>query len=889
MRFHTPTALRERALLALAALFVTCGALTLSLCPLQPSVCGSGLPARTAIFALLGWLLCFATAHVTLCRVLPERDPLLLPVAALLSGWGLLEIGRLAPPFMPRQTTWLMLSTLAMLVIATAGRDLRWLRRFRYTWLFAGLFLLALTFLAGVNPSGQGPRLWLSLGGAFLQPSEPLKLLMVVFLASYLAERRDLILGAAGQDGRMARLSLLAYGGPLLAMFGLTLLLLAWQQDLGSAMLFCFTFLALLYMATGRWGYLAAGLLLFLVAGGAGYALSARVASRVDGWLNPWPGAADRAFQIVQSLIAFGTGGLGGRGLGLGRPTFIPAVHTDFVFAAIGEEFGLMGVVGLVALYGVLLLRGFRAALRTPRSFDRLLAAGLSAGLAIQAWIIMGANARLVPIAGVPLPFLSYGGSSLLVTFLTMGLLLRISAAPAEVPASLHRLDERPFLRVAATLALGLALLVALCGYWMAARGEWLQARGDNPRRVEYEQRILRGQILDRDGVELAGLQVGPTGLVTRTYSLPAAAPVIGYASLRYGTGGVEAAFDDLLRGEVGRSSWEAVWADLLHRPPQGGVVRLTLDADLQVQAMQVLAGQRGAVVLLDAETGDVLAMASSPTFDPARLKADWDLLRANAAAPLLNRATQGLYQPGAALETVVLAEALSQGTLSLSDPLSAVTTTLRVDGVALTCLGQVSDGGDWASAYRAACPGPFAALGAQMGEEALRSAVVRWGLTSAPSLEIPTEAGEWASRGAALEAVGQGGLTVSPLQMAQVAAVLANEGRTVPLRLVSRLEDHAGRSLPLGSRGEAREVVSPEIAHALLLAWSPYEEDVLGHLATAVVGRGGLPHAWFMGVAPAAAPRYVVTVLVEYAVDPEWAAEAGTALLRAALAHEGD
>jgi hypothetical protein len=148
MRFHTPTALRERVLLALAALFVACGALALSLCPLLPSVCDSGASARTVAVVLLGWLLCFATAHVTLCRVLPERDPLLLPVAALLSGWGLLEIGRLAPPFMPRQTTWLMLSTLAMLVIATAGRDLRWLRRFRYTWLFAGLFLLALTFLA---------------------------------------------------------------------------------------------------------------------------------------------------------------------------------------------------------------------------------------------------------------------------------------------------------------------------------------------------------------------------------------------------------------------------------------------------------------------------------------------------------------------------------------------------------------------------------------------------------------------------------------------------------------------------------------------------------------------------------------------------------------------
>lgn len=171
------------------------------------------------------------------------------------------------------------------------------------------------------------------------------------------------------------------------------------------------------------------------------------------------------------------------------------------------------------------------------------------------------------------------------------------------------------------------------------------------------------------------------------------------------------------------------------------------------------------------------------------------------------------------------------------------------------------------------------------MGEESLRAAAARWGLTAAPSLEIPTEAGEWMPQGAALEAVGQGGLTVSPLQMAQVAAALANDGQMAPLRLVSRLEDRAGRVLPLDDREEMREVASAEIVHTLLLAWSPYGEDVLGHLGTAVVGRGGLPHAWFLGVAPAEAPRYAVAVLIEYAVEPARAAEIGSALLRSALA----
>ncbi|MCX8067767.1 MAG: FtsW/RodA/SpoVE family cell cycle protein [Anaerolineae bacterium] len=884
---------RERALLLLAALFVMTGVAMLAWTV-------PALGARGLVSLFLSWAVSFAAAHVSLTRRLPRRDPYLLPTVALLTGWGLLTIARLAPNFLPRQATWVMISTLAMLLVSQVGRDLRWLYRYRYTWLLAGLLLLAATLVLGVNPAGVGPRLWLGIGGAYFQPSEPLKLLLVVYLASYLAERRELLLETGRRLGRI-RLPSLAYLGPLVVMFGLAVLLLAAQQDMGAAMLLFFTFLAMLYLATGQWGYVAAGLLLFGLAGTAGALASDRVAARVAIWLSPWPDAAGRAFQIVQSLIAFGEGGVLGQGLGLGRPTYIPAVHTDFVFAAVAEEFGLLGTMALIALYGLLLARGFRAALRASRPFEGFLAAGLAAGLGVQAWIIMAANARLVPIAGVTLPFLSYGGSSLLASFIAVGLLIRISGdeAPGRRGA-----DFAGSLRVlTAALGLGLIVLALACGYWSVARAEWLIARDDNPRRVEYERRILRGEILDRNGVVLAGVEVSAAGYVTRTYPEPAAAPVVGYASLRHGTGGIEAEFDRFLRGEADRSPWEAAWADFLHRPPQGRDVRLTLDIYLQRLAQRLLESRAGAVVLLDVRTGEVLAMASSPTFDPARLEEEWDRLREDPAAPLLNRAVQGVYPPGASLETVVLAAALERGLVSLYTPAPNLTGTVEVNGVLLGCREEPLEGELMVGAFRLACPGPFAALGEALGTEGLREAFLRWGLTEGlvpesvagtrapeptpppgarptptPSVGLPLR------EDAAREAVGQGGLTVSPLQMALVAATVANDGvRPVPRRVLE-VEGPAGEWRAAEPLRAPRRVLSPDLARTVLSAWEPLTPKVAGHLGTAVTGERGESHAWFLGVAPVGKPQYAVAVLLERAADPEAARRVGRLMLEAAL-----
>ena len=899
MQNHFRPVRRERNLLLIAAAFLMTGSFTLATANLR-------FPISKLLLTLAIWGSSFTAAHLFLNRCLPHRDPFLLPVGALLSGWGLLLIGRLANNFLLRQAIWLLISIMVFLIVIQLGRNLRWLRRFRYTWLFGGLILLLTTLIFGVNPSGYGPRLWLGVWGVYFQPSEPLKLLMVVYLASYLAEKKDLIVSEQQKIGRW-RLPSLAYVGPLLAMFGLTTVLLAWQQDLGTAMLFFFTFLSLLYLATGEWKYITTGLALFLIAGLAGYYLSDRIALRVDGWLNPWPDATDRAFQIVQSLLAFGAGGIFGQGLGLGAPTYIPAVHTDFVFAAIGEEFGLVGALASITLYGLLLLRGSRIVICASRSFERLLAAGLTVSLIIQAWIIIAGNVKLAPIAGVTLPFISYGGSSMLTSFIALALLLRVSSLKNKTfmgkspnlwsefftPAVTSRL-----FRLTGVLIVALILLSATCGYWAVLRAQALRTRDDNPRRVIYEQQIVRGRILDRSGTVLADVEKLADGSVKRRYPVPQAAPAVGYASLRYGVSGIEAAFDAHLRGEAGRSVWQSAWEKLIHRPPQGRDVQLTLDTMLQIQAQQELEGRAGAIVLLEAASGEILALASSPTFDSRRLDETWEELIQDPSAPLVNRATQSLYQPGAALQTIIIAEALNEGLTTLAAHAPHAMVSLPINGVALGCSKRLSEPTTLAQAYAAACPAPFADLGERLGAAGLERAIGRWVLF-VPSLqmEIPTESAGWNTAGLStttsqrIEAIGQGKLTVSPLQMALVAATLANEGEMPAPRLTLRIQDTHGTWCEHPSKGAPHSILTSDRARDLLEVWrrckgysSSGQEEIVAHWGIAIAGEEQAPHIWFLGVAPANDPRYAIAVLLEHTDVSELAvADIGAELLQAA------
>jgi cell division protein FtsW (lipid II flippase)/cell division protein FtsI/penicillin-binding protein 2 len=863
-------------------LFVLVGVVELSLAGLD-----HWSPAHWSL--LVVWLACFGTAHLALCRRAPGRDPLLLPLAGLLTGWGLLLIARLADvSFLLRQSVWLVVSAAVFVLIAARPPGLRWLRRYRYTWLLSGLALLATTLVLGSNPSGYGPRLWLgrrlpSLGNVYIQPSEILKLLMVAYLSSYLAERRALVFDGP-RLGRV-RLPALPYLAPLLAMWGLAMVLLAWQQDLGAALLFFLTFLVMLYLVSGSWAYIVAGLVLFFVAAAGAYLFFDTVALRVDIWLDPWADPDGRAFQVVQSLIAFASGGLIGQGLGQGSPTYIPAIHTDFPFAAITEEMGLVGALGLIAALATLASRGLHIALKARSPFRRLLAAGLAALLGLQAWIIIAGNSKLIPLTGVTLPFVSYGGSSLLSSFIALALLTTVSrdqnpssprppAAPATRPSALDHLPlaNLPLYRIGLSLLAAFAGLALVNGYWGLARRDVLRAREDNPRLVEAEQRVRRGPILDRHGVVLARSWADEAESVQQRAYLTPTIPAVGYYSLKHGVGGIEASHDELLRGLQGRSEQERFLDELLHRQPPGRGIVLTLDAGLQERITAMMEGLTGTVVLMDVLNGEILALVSRPTYDPNTLDDDWEKLEEDEAAPLLNRATQGLYQPGGVLQIVVLAAALEAGVVELDAPDDDFTAPVRVDGRALDCASPLA-GPTLADAVAAACPAPIAKLGQALSAQTLQATFRRWGLDTSPPLEIPTEAAESDTgdklpiTDPRLAAIGQESLTVTPLHMALVVATLGNDGVMPAAHLVLETEHAAGQWQPAGPPDPAARTISAALATRLrtLLRPAPGDGQVVGHGSVALAGADRPPHAWFIGLAPVQAPRYAVVVLLEH------------------------
>ena len=384
-----------------------------------------------ADFGIIGLFAALILAtNAALSARLARADQALLPIVATLTALGLVFVQRLEPSLAPRQLLWFAIGTVALLLTAFVLPRVEVLGRYRYTLLIVGLLVMGATMAVGVDPNGSGARLWLGYGGYYFQPSEIMKVVVVIFFASYLAEKRQLITHSPFRLGRLV-LPPLAYLAPLVLMWMLSMAVLVWQRDLGAALLFYLVFLAMLYASTGR-TYLGIGLVFLVVGAIVAYGLFDHVQLRTRIWLNPWPYAAGDAYQIVQALSAYAAGGVIGSGLGYGYPEYIPAVFTDFVLAALGEELGLLGTLAVVALYLALVHRAFRIALRASSDFGMLLAAGLGATLGLQAIVILAGTLRIVPITGITLPFISYGGSSILANYVMVGLLLLISA---ESPA----------------------------------------------------------------------------------------------------------------------------------------------------------------------------------------------------------------------------------------------------------------------------------------------------------------------------------------------------------------------------------------------------------------------------------------------------------------------
>lgn len=396
----------------------------------------SGVAEPGPLELAIGYVALMLAAHVVLVLAGYRGDQLILPLAASVGGIGLVMLNRLAPELADTrafgldldvaqtQFLWFVIGVVAMLATALLLRDDGWLRHYKYTWALAGTALLVFTFLFGTEVNGA--RLWIYLGPIGFQPGEFIKIVLVVFIAGYLAENRALLRDAVFRIGPI-RVPPLPYLLPMLAIFLIVMLVVVFGKDLGTALLFFGIFLTMLFVATGRRSYVLIGLLLFVAGSVIAYQLFGHVARRVDVWLDPWADPTGAGFQIIRALYAFGRGGLFGEGLGQGLPTSIPYVSTDFMFAAVAEELGLVGASALLALTMALVFRGLRIAVLARDDFSSMLAVGLTVSLGLQTLIIVSGNLKLIPLTGITFPFVSYGGSSLLASFLIVGLLLSIS------------------------------------------------------------------------------------------------------------------------------------------------------------------------------------------------------------------------------------------------------------------------------------------------------------------------------------------------------------------------------------------------------------------------------------------------------------------------------
>jgi cell division protein FtsW (lipid II flippase) len=402
----------------------------------------SRLPANLGPFLLIvcGLLL---LAHLAMRRWAPRADATLLPTAGLLNGIGYVFIARLNPHLAGLQATWTAIGIGAFIATLIVVRRARDLERYRYTFAFVGLALLLLPLLPVVGENVNGARLWVRLGAVTFQPGELAKIALAIFFASYMVERADLLRQGTKRVGRFLVLDP-RYLAPVLGAWALSLLIFLFENDLGSSFLFFALFISMLWVATGRAYYLSLGVVLF--AAGAAFALKVigHAKGRVQAWRNPWPIYNSGGYQIIQGLFAMAAGGTFGDGPGLGSPQRIPEAATDFIFAAIAEELGLLGAAAIVAAFLLMVGTGLRIAIRCERPFEKLLATGLSIILGVQSFVIIGGVTRIIPLTGITLPFVSYGGSSLVANYILLALLLRISDDSATpTPGRAARAEEQ--------------------------------------------------------------------------------------------------------------------------------------------------------------------------------------------------------------------------------------------------------------------------------------------------------------------------------------------------------------------------------------------------------------------------------------------------------------
>ncbi len=724
-----------------------------------------------------------------------------MPLIGLLSGLGLLTIWRLSPDLGLRQTIWIIIAGVIAFIGFQFPDILHYLRRYKYLWLFSGLMLTGLTIIFGENPTGAGPKLWLQILGVYFQPSEPLKLLLIAYLAAYFTDRLAV------------QYRFFESFFPTILITGMALLLLVSQQDLGTGIIFLLIYLAMLYTAQGKKYILWIAPLLILLAGVMGYLFIDIVQVRINTWLTPFADPSGAAYQVIQSMIAIAEGQLLGTGPGLGSPGLIPVAVSDFIFSAIAEEIGFLGVAGLILMYIFLIYRGVRISILTKKTFHRYLSLGITFYFGIQSILIIGGNIGLLPLTGVTLPFVSYGGSSLVISFAALVLLMTISQTTEQEARDIIFPQPR-FAFISSLLIIMLFIEILVTSILSIWQSPSLISRVENPRWVVYDRFVPRGEILDQNNLPII-TNTGEVGQYTRNSHHIPLYPVVGYTNSTYGQTGIESTMYPYLRGYEGYPFKTIFWHDYLYnQPPEGLAVRLTLNLNIQKTADELLGQHNGAVIVMNADSGEILTMASHPYFDAASLDEQWDNLIGDEDAPLVNRATQGVYPPGANLLPFLLT--LPENRIKTSSPPLA----LLPSGTTLSNCSTFlhADDTTWQIIAESGCVDIQTAIAESVERETRLNLYTDLGFYKEPEIrlsvaEIETLLPENLST---LPLTPENDIKISPLQMAAAASAITHQGIRPSPRIVNGYQSPEGVWISLPKLDENNQVIPANQAAAV-------------------------------------------------------------------------
>lgn len=870
----------------------------------------------------VGIFAAFVIAHLAVRKLAPGADPAILPIAFALSGIGIAFVTRLRPELAIGQLIWLFVGVACMILALLFVRNLDKLARYKYTLMLVGFILLLSPLIPGVGQEIYGSQIWLQVGPFSFQPGEIAKIAIVLFLAGYLAANREMLSVFTWRVGPF-NLPDIRTLLPLLVMWLISIGIVAFEKDLGSALVFFFVFLVMLYVATGKKTYVVVGVLMMAIGAVGLYFVFDHIQVRVATWLDPFADAQDTGYQLVQTIYSLADGGLFGVGIGRGMAEQIPVVESDFIFAAIGEETGLLGAAGLLLLYLCFAIRGMVTAARAKSDVSSFTAVGLTAIIILQAFIIVGGVTRLIPLTGLTLPFVSQGGSSLLASFISVGLLMRAGDEGTGVGSEMRSATTMlPTASVLGRVSLGkrltstmvgfsilFALLVANLTLIMVVQASEYQNMPGNNHTMAKEADTERGSISTYDGVVLAESQLGEDGSYERVY--PAgdlASHVVGYYSSRYGTSGIEASENETLKGQQNYASWTDVINAAAGINTPGNDVRLTLDSTIQQAAQDALAGKTGACVVMDPTTGAVLAMASSPSYNAS----DVESLLEQAASgnsddegQLVNRATQSLYAPGSTFKIVSLATAL-QNNVATEDSVFSSPGVMEIGNAEVSNFGDESYGNITLSLATALSSNTvFGQLGVKIGSQLLVEGAEAFGFNQDLDFELPVatslmpdpdEMTEWETAWAAAgEPVGEhespAGPQASVLEMAMVGCAIANNGTIMQPYLVDSVYNANGersyqaqtstylQAITSETANRVKEVLKGVVNSGTGTAAAIDGVQVAGKTGTAETADGD--DGWFVGMADADAdtPSVVIALVVENDTSSSASAKAGDVL----------